>query len=72
VEVHDFRLRREVAENCTLLRCYAASSGNLLPTFRDNLAVPSSGVNKFSDSRTLKLEPRGCPETSVRNNHNWG
>jgi len=33
--------RREVAENCALLD-YAASSGNLLPTFRD-LSVSSSG-----------------------------
>jgi hypothetical protein len=33
--------RREVAKNCTLLGCYAASSsGNFLPTFRDNLSVP--------------------------------
>ena len=26
---------REVGENCALLSCYAASSGNFLPTFRD-------------------------------------
>jgi len=31
-------------ENCAPLRYYAASSGNYLPTFRDNLSVPSSGV----------------------------
>jgi len=35
--------RREVDENCALLGYYAASSGNCLPTFRDNLSVPSSG-----------------------------
>jgi len=35
--------RREVADNCALLGCYTASSGNLLPTFRDNLSGPSSG-----------------------------
>ena len=29
-------------ENCALLDYYAAGSGNLLPTFRDNLSVPSS------------------------------
>jgi hypothetical protein len=29
--------RREADENCGLLSYYAASSGNLLPTFRDNL-----------------------------------
>ena len=32
------RLQREVAENCTLLSYYAASSCNLLPTFRDPLS----------------------------------
>jgi hypothetical protein len=37
-------------ENCVLLGCYTANSGNSLLTFRDNLSVPSS---------------RG-PETSVR------
>ena len=34
--------RREVDENCVLLGYYAASSGNSLSTFRDNLSVPSS------------------------------
>ena len=33
---------REVPENCPLLGYYAESSGNLLPTFRDKLSVPSS------------------------------
>jgi hypothetical protein len=33
---------RQVDENCILLSYYAASSGNFLPTFRNNLAVPSS------------------------------
>jgi len=37
-------LRCEVVENCVLLGCYAASSGNFLPTFRDILSVPSSRV----------------------------
>ena len=32
-------------QNCALLGYYAASSGNRLPTFRDNLLVPSSGLN---------------------------
>jgi len=35
--------RREVDENCALLGYYAASSGNFLPTFRNNLSFPSSG-----------------------------
>ena len=36
--------RREVDENCALLGYYVASSGNSLPTFRDNLSIPSSRV----------------------------
>ena len=35
---------REEDENCALLGCYAESSGNFLPTFRDNLSIPSSRV----------------------------
>jgi hypothetical protein len=54
------RFRREVDENCALLGYYAESSGNSLPTFHDNLSVPSSRV---------KLGPTSCPETSVRNYH---
>jgi len=39
-------------------------SGNLLPTFRDNLSVPPS---RFKiDPWTLDMGPIGCPETSVR------
>ena len=39
---------REGKENCTSLAYYAACSGNSLPTFRDNLLVPSSKVkNQF-------------------------
>ena len=41
--VWDSRFRRDVAENFTVLGYYAASSGNFMPTFRDNLLVPSSG-----------------------------
>jgi len=33
-----YGFRHEVVENCSLLGCYAASSGNFLPTFRDNLS----------------------------------
>ena len=39
-----------------LLGYYAVSSGNFLPTFRDNL--------------TLRIGPTGCPETSEINYHN--
>jgi hypothetical protein len=40
-------------KNCVLLDYYATSSGNILPTFRDNLSIPSSRVF------FLILEPRG-------------
>ena len=39
--------RREVDENCDLLGYYAASSGNSLPTFWENLSIPSSGLRTF-------------------------
>jgi hypothetical protein len=39
--------RREAAENCALVGCYAAGSGNILPKFRDNLSSPSSGFKNF-------------------------
>ena len=58
--------RREVDENCALPGCYAASCGNFLPTFRDNLSVPSLGVR---DSWSLEMGMIGYPETSVINYH---
>ena len=48
-------------DNCVLLPCYAAGTGNSLQMFRSNLSVPSSSF--------LKMEPISCPETSVRNCH---
>jgi hypothetical protein len=33
----------EPNENCALLGYYVTSNGNYLPTFRENLSVPSSG-----------------------------
>jgi len=39
--------RREVHKICAVVGYYAAYSGNSLPTFRDNLSVPSSRVNKL-------------------------
>jgi hypothetical protein len=35
---------RDVDEICGLLGNYTASCGNYLPTFRDNVSVPSSWV----------------------------
>ena len=39
--------RSEAAENCALLCCYAPSSGNFLPTFRDNISFRSSGFKNL-------------------------
>jgi hypothetical protein len=36
--------RRDVNEICALLGCYAAQSGDSVPTFGENLSVPSSRV----------------------------
>jgi hypothetical protein len=40
--ISDFH--REVDENCTVLGYHASSIGNFLPTFRDKLLVPPSGL----------------------------
>jgi hypothetical protein len=40
--------------NCAVLGYYAASSGNFLPTFQDNLSVPSSGVKNPKESLLSK------------------
>jgi hypothetical protein len=65
--------RRDADEICTLLGYYAASSGNLLPTFRDNVSVPSSKVKKSKKSgwtfSPLKMGPIRCPETSIKDYH---
>jgi len=57
---------REVDEVCALLGFYAAHSGNSLPTYQDNLSVPSSGVKKSVIYRHLKRGPIVCTETAVR------
>ena len=42
-DVQDLQQRIQIGfKNYTLLGYYAASSDNFLPTFRDNLSVPSS------------------------------
>ena len=57
--------RCEADENCSAMPGYcAARGGNSLPTFRDNLSVPSSRVKNPSSHG-----PTGCPETSVWNYH---
>jgi hypothetical protein len=58
--------RCHVDDICALLGYYAALIGSSLPTFRDNLSVPSSRVKSL---RPLKMVPIGCPETSLQNYH---
>jgi len=43
-------LSREVDLNCDLLGYYASSSGNFLPTFRDNLSFPYSKLPLLAGS----------------------
>jgi hypothetical protein len=49
-----------VNESFTLLGCYAAKIGIYLPTFWDNLSVPSSRVKQ-----SRKMGQLGCSETLV-------
>jgi len=62
----EIRTKITVGENCALLGNYAGSSGSFIPTSRDKLSVPPSGVKN-------PLTPEGGtevrPETSVRNYH---
>jgi hypothetical protein len=54
----DLGVRHKVDEKCPLMGYYAASSGNSLPTFWDNLST----LNFLR----LKMGPTDCPKTSVR------
>ena len=55
-------------ENFSLLGYYAASSGNSVPTFRNNLSVPSARIrNRFS--WIFRMGQIGCSEKSIRNYH---
>jgi hypothetical protein len=58
---------REVDENGTLLGYYAGSSGNFLPTFRDNLSVPSS-TDALEDKTDIFSRNVGYYHYSLRNN----
>jgi hypothetical protein len=64
-------LRREVGEICALLTYYTALCGNSLPTFRDNLSVPSSTVKKSSVSGERKglYAYREWKPSAVLSNH---
>jgi hypothetical protein len=61
-------VRRDVDETCCILGYYAASSGSPLPTFWDNISVPSSRV-KESKKKPLKMGPIRCPKTLVKDYH---
>jgi hypothetical protein len=63
---------RDVDDTCALLGYYAAMSGSCVPTFQDNLSVPSSRAKKtffFWTSWLFKIGQIGCPKTSVHNYH---
>jgi hypothetical protein len=51
---------RGVTEVFALLGFYEAYSGNSIPTFRDNLSVPSSTIKQSKKKGLI-----GCPETLV-------
>jgi hypothetical protein len=55
-------LRRDVDEICALLGYYAASCGNCLPTFRENVSVPSLRLK--SPSRKER-KPASCNVDSI-------
>jgi hypothetical protein len=46
----------EIAKNCALQAYHAASIGNSLPTFRDNVSAPYSRVKKVVILEVLILE----------------
>ena len=59
--------KKVFSKDFAFLGYYAASSGNLLQTFRYNLSVPSL---VFKNPKwALRMGPIGFPETSVRKLH---
>jgi hypothetical protein len=63
--------RRDVDEICALLGCYVASSGKPLPTFRDNVSVPSSRVKKSNEAAMCLIRyNQGCG-VGVGRNFRW-
>jgi hypothetical protein len=61
--------QKQVFGICAFLRYYAASSGNPLQTFRNNISVPSSRIPMSWTSSSFKMGPIHCPETSVKDYH---
>jgi hypothetical protein len=39
-----------IDKNCSVMGYYAAGSGNFIPTFQDNLSMPSSGFKSPKES----------------------
>ena len=66
------KIQKTNSRNCILLGYYAASSGNFLPTFRDNLSVPSSGFEILNpedgNDRLFWNAGKSCRYFSLRNN----
>jgi hypothetical protein len=56
--------RRDADDTCALLGYYAASSSNPLPTFRDNLSVPSSRVKKSNEKKDVLILEDGTDRLS--------
>jgi hypothetical protein len=54
---------------CALLGHYAASIGNPLPTFRDNVSVPYSSVKKSNDWAEFLTLEHGTDKLSVNAYH---
>lgn len=56
----------QAGENCASMSCYAASSGNLLATFRENLSVPPSriknpgGQTRSKFNKLQRAPPGNC------------
>jgi len=48
---------REVDQNCAVLGCYAASSGNFSPMFRDNISATFSEVKNPKKDGTFGVVP---------------
>jgi hypothetical protein len=58
--------RRDVDDTRTRLGYYATSSGNPLPTFRDNVSVPSSTVKKPLKMGPIQEDRRSQGRARVR------
>jgi len=61
---------REVAKNCTFLGYYAATSGNFLPTFRDNLSSPSLNTEDGTDRLSRNVAKKFTTSNRVKTQKN--